>query len=507
MKIKEKILSDKTFNISIWVAMALMLGLGIFISTIKEFWYDEVAVFGYIRSDISIFDMFHYYATIEVTNLPLYTLIAYPFYHLLPASDFFVLLPSIIMSIAACVLMVKLADKIVGRVGGYITLFIVVLSRTMMAKVGTCLRAYSLMILGSVFFIYMLYELYGIKNKNSDVGDEGQTKNKSFIKTMLIACFAGLLLAFSHYFGVLFMAITGAIVIVLIIMKKMNIKMIIPFAFSGVIFTAWFVYAFATTDKDVSSFWIAPPTLISVADMFGYVLSGSIVLLAIWGMSVIYTIVKAIVTKNFFNIHVFNVAIVALITGVIFIYSAYINPGGGLFEGRYFFVIFPNMVLSIAYYLDGLIKLIGKLKDKKVIYYTLMTVLTIGFIGTACDLIDKNEGAVYYQYDRYNFFAEYIIKAGDIEKDDVILVLNSYDEVGKVTQEGWLDYYLIRQGYTPSRVVEVDDGDLDNIVEDYGEGIRRIYVFGDTDHFDYDGDDFEITDQFSYEKGTVMDRK
>ena len=91
--------------------------------------------------------------------------------------------------------------------------------------------------------------------------------------------------------------------------------------------------------------------------------------------------------------------------------------------------------------------------------------------------------------------------------DDVILVLNSYDEVGKVTQEGWLDYYLIRQGYTPSRVVEVDDGDLDDIVEDYGEGIRRIYVFGDTDHFDYDGDDFEIIDQFSFEKGTIMERK
>ena len=505
MKIKEKLLSNKTFNIAICLAMVLMLGLGIFISTIKEFWYDEVAVFGYIRSDISIFDMFHYYATIEVTNLPLYTLIAYPFYHLLPASDFFVLLPSIIMSIAACVLMVKLADKIVGRVGGYITLFIVVLSRTMMAKVGTCLRAYSLMILGSVFFIYMLYELYEITTPGKT--DNKDAKQSGCGKALVLSSIAGLLLAFSHYFGVLFMAITGAIVIVLILMKKMNIKMIIPFAVSGVIFTAWFVYAFATTDKDVSSFWIAPPTLISVADMFGYVLSGSIVLLAIWGMSVIYTIVKAIVTKNFLNIHVFNVAIVALITGVIFIYSAYINPGGGLFEGRYFFVIFPNMVLSIAYYLDGLIKLIGKLKDKKAIYYTLMTILAVGFIGTALDLLDKNEDAVYYQYDRYNFFAEYIIKAGDIENDDVILVLNSYDEVGKVTQEGWLDYYLIRQGYTPSHVVEVDDGDLDDIVEDYGDGIRRIYVFGDTDHFDYDGDDFEIIDQFSFEKGTVMERK
>ena len=45
------------------------------------------------------------------------------------------------------------------------------------------------------------------------------------------------------------------------------------------------------------------------------------------------------------------------------------------------------------------------------------------------------------------------------------------------------------------------------IVEDYGDGIRRIYVFGDTDHFDYDGDDFEIIDQFSFEKGTVMERE
>ena len=505
MKIKEKILSDKTFNISICIAMALMLGLGIFISTIKEFWYDEVAIFGYIRSDISIFDLFHYYATIEVTNLPLYTLIAYPFYHLLPANDFWVLLPSIIMSIAACVLLVKFADKIVGRVGGYITLFIVLLSRTMMAKVGTCLRAYSLMVLGSVFFIYMLYKLYEITSATKTETDD--VNNKGIKSSMVLTTVAGILLAFSHYFGVLFMALTGLGVLVFILIKRMDIKMFIPFLISGLIFAAWFIYAITTTDKDVSSFWIAPPTLVSVADMFGYVLSGSIVLLAIWGMSVIYTIVKAIVTKDFINIHVFNVAIALAITGVIFIYSAYINPGGGLFEGRYFFVIFPNMVLSIAYYLDGLIKLIGKLKDKKAIYYTLITILSVGFIGTACDLIDKNEDAVYYQYDRYNFFAEYIIKAGDIENDDVILVLNSYDEVGKVTQEGWLDYYLIRQGYTPSRVVEVDDGDLDDIVEDYGEGIRRIYVFGDTDHFDYDGDDFEITDQFSYEKGTVMDRK
>ena len=99
-RIKKRIMSDGIFRCSIIAVLLLLFAYLIKAVGWKEFWYDEVATIGYVRSGLSLWDVLHYYQTIEVTNLPLYAVIEYFFYHFFPPEDIWLLLPGILMTLA-----------------------------------------------------------------------------------------------------------------------------------------------------------------------------------------------------------------------------------------------------------------------------------------------------------------------------------------------------------------------------------------------------------------------
>lgn len=459
---------------------------------LKEFWYDEVATIGYVRSGLSLRDVLHYYQTIEVTNLPLYALIVYGFYHLLPPENIWVLLPGILMTLAGIWLLVRLADRTIGRSAAYAALFMCLCSTTVINRMALELRAYALLFFAAVLVTDRFLRL----------------KDRTDVKQLSIASGAMIVLAFSHYFGVLYLVLLGVGVLVCILRDKKKWKMMLPFLVSAAVFFPWFITAMQATKVDTGSFWIAPPGWTELPETVGYLLGGNYLLCILYGVGFLWMLYDIVVLKQR-DLHrmVYALAGPAMLV-VIFIYSRWINPGGGLYENRYFIAALPCILLTACYGFEKITSLAGKM-HRRIAYG-----IAVGFLVAACaagavrSFSDSRE-----QYARYSYAAERIIMEDDLDDQDVLLVCVSYDDVGGVVLEGWYDYYLFRKGFVANRLIMTQNNSLDAVLQDENTAYagdmpyyKKIYVVGDTDHIVYHGSDYVITEQDFFYKFTVLER-
>ncbi len=459
---------------------------------LKEFWYDEMATIGFVRSGLSLGDVLHYYQTIEVTNLPLYALIVYGFYHILPPENIWLLLPGILMTLAGIWLLVRLADRTIGRRAAYAALFMCLCSTTVINRIALELRAYALLFFAAVLVTDSFLRL----------------KDRMDTKRLCITSGAMIILAFSHYFGVLYLVLLGIGALPSILHDKKKWKLMLPFLVSAIVFLPWFITSMHASKVDTGSFWIAPPGWLELPETVGYLLGGSYLLCILYGIGFLWLLYDIVILKQT-NLHQFIYALTGpIMMTLIFIYSRWVNPGGGLYENRYFIAALPCILLTVSYGIERFMALVGK-SHQRIAYGTAVSLLlTACALGGIRSLSDSKE-----QYARYSYAAEQIIMEDDLKEQDVLLVCISYDEVGGVVLEGWYDYYLFRKGYEASHLIMTQNSSLDAVLKGESEAyagntayFRKIYVVGDTDHIAYHGSDYLITVQDFFYKFTVLKR-
>lgn len=474
------------------VSLFLLLIYMIWAAGLKEFWYDEVATIGFVRSSLSLGDVLHYYQTIEVTNLPLYALIVYGFYHILPPENIWLLLPGILMTLAGIWLLVRLADRTIGRRAAYAALFMCLCSTTVINRIALEFRAYSLLFFAAVLVTDSFLRL----------------KDRMDIKRLCIASGAMIILAFSHYFGVLYLVLLGTGALICILGDRKKWKLILPFLVSAAAFFPWFITAMRASKVDTGSFWIIPPGWTELPETVGYLLGGNYLLCILYGIGFLWLLYDIVVLKQPALYRMIYVLTGPVMMAVIFIYSRWINPGGGLYENRYFIAVLPCILLTASYGIERFMAVVGK-KHRKIAYG-----IAVGFLLVSCTLGGiRSLSNSREQYARYSYAAEQMIMEEDLKDQDVLLVCISYDDVGEVVLEGWYDYYLFRKGYAASHLIMTQNNSLDAVLKDESEAyesntpyFRKIYVVGDTDHIVYHGSDYTITVQDFFYKFTVLER-
>ncbi len=494
-KIENKINKRKTDTVFLGVRVFSLFLLFIYLiwaAGLKEFWYDEVATIGFVRSGLSLGDVLHYYQTIEVTNLPLYALIVYGFYHTLPPENIWLLLPGILMTLAGIWLLVRLADRSIGRKAAYAVLFMCLFSTTIINRIALEFRAYALLFFAAVLVTDTFLVL----------------KDRMDRKRLCIASGAMVILAYSHYFGILYLVLLGTGALICILRDKKKWKLILPFLVSAVVFFPWFITAMHASKVDTGSFWIAPPEWMELPETVGYLLGGNYLLCILYGVGFLWLLYDIVVLKQRDLPRIIYALTGPVMMAVIFIYSRWINPGGGLYENRYFIAVLPCILLTASYGIERFMAVVGK-KHRKIAYG-----VVVGFLLASCTVggrrsfSDSRE-----QYARYSYAAEQMIMEEDLKDQDVLLVCISYDEVGGVVLEGWYDYYLFRKGYAATHLIMTQNSSLDAVLKEESEAyagnspyFRKIYVVGDTDHIVYHGSDYTITVQDFFYKFTVLER-
>lgn len=481
--------SDRVFGTVCALFIFFLFLYLIWAAGLKEFWYDEVATIGFVRSGLSLGDVLHYYQTIEATNLPLYALIVYVFYHVLPPENIWLLLPGILMTLAGIGLLVRLADRTIGRKAAYATLFMCLCSTTVINRMALELRAYALLFFAAVWVTECFLGL----------------KDRTDAKRLCIASAAMVVLAFSHYFGVLYLVLLGVFALVCIFRDRKKWKMMIPFFVSAAVFLPWFLTAMQATKVDTGSFWIAPPSWTELPETVGYLLGGNYLLCILYGVGFLWLLYDIAVLKQRDLPRMVYALMGPAMLAVIFIYSRWINPGGGLYENRYFIAALPCILLTASYGIERFTSL-GRKMPQKIVYGTVAGFLLVSCaIGGIRSFSDSKE-----QYARYSYAAERIIAEGDVDDQDVLLICVSYDDVGSVVLEGWYDYYLFRKGHEASHLIMTQNSSLEAVLQEENGGVpyyRKIYVVGDTDHIVYHGSDYVITEQDFFYKFTALERR
>ena len=463
----------KKKNTLFWCAFAGLLvfftGFLVYGSMAKEFWYDEMAMVGFVCGDTTIPELLHTYLTKEASNLPLYALLLWPIYHIMPAREYCLLSLSVLLTVGATVFLALFAKKRYGQVAAIAIIVMSICSKTVCNRIGLELRAYSLMYFGVAFTLYMLLLLH-----------EKADKHRYVFTTI-----AMLFLLFSHYFGVLLFAILGAGALLLVILRKKKFSYLVPFLISGALFTPWFVLTRLMTDVSASDFWIPRPAFTDIPKTIAYLLGGNPVLTAAFGIAWICLLVPVIKEKRWLSVETVLLAVPVLIPGGIFVYSRYLSSGGGLYENRYFIAVLPAMFLNLAAAFEKCMALEKKYRwVQAAVLLALVPALLWSGHRTRVDMVCQMRDASDPSY--------YMLQQGDVTDADVRIVVLSYDSIGDYRARGWGDFYIKRQGGIDVQIHYTRDPSMEELFEIYAsEGVRKVYVMADKDYLDYRDRDYE----------------
>ena len=351
-KIKS-IVEKKTYMIYMALA-AVMLVFMFYQGGKQSFWLDEMSLLGTITKEKNVCDILNQYLTIDVTNLPVFPLVAALWYRVLPANDrLMLLLPEIAVALS-CIFSALTAELIAGKKSGIFAAILTAVSTKMILSCGFEFRSYGFLLFFGTGALY-----YFFKHMKSD-----SKRDNIMYGVMLV------LTIYTHYMGAILIAALGAAELVSVIKEK-SIKRLIPYVATGVLFAPWFVLMLMKKQKSITSFWPKKPTVPEIARVMRKLLSENEVLFIILIITFLYVLCRVVrywleKRKVSFKLSAILIMswVVLFMLGVVFVYSAVINPAGGFFVQRYFLELVPVMLIIISIGISEAIEFISADRER-----------------------------------------------------------------------------------------------------------------------------------------------
>lgn len=426
---------------------------------VQSLWVDELSSIGYIRSGISFTDMLYTYLFCD-TNLPLYSIILYFYYRIMPYGEQYLLIPSIIFCVGGVWIFSHCVKNMLGERAGVIALCLCCASNALIWQGAWEVRCYSL-----TFF--MAAVAFGCFVKKMQT----PSRISLIVYSIVVALFIS-----THWFASLVLAFYGLVDLLLIISKKMSWKNLFVYVPALLFFLPWTAVAFLSKQEEISNFWGIIPEWKNLLWTILFWLSGrrwlwymcliaGFVCCAKWMLS-IFVKDKC---KDFKSmVGAWCTATIVWVIGIVYVYSRIINPEGSLYIERYFVVIVPPIMFLTVLGLDDFLDRVDKIVESRYIKNRIINKsfgigarIIVGIILISSWVLCYREEyiAIRKPFEKFREAAEYLISDGRIWKEDTLFVAsNRY-----CVLDGFVEYYFEKKGYNePENIV---DGGVHSIAE------------------------------------------
>ena len=395
------------------------------------FWYDEFAQICFSGMDQTLLD------SLLVTDPtpPLFNVLANIWYDLVPYGERWLLLLPQLAMVCGVYICALWGEILGGKVAGVWAGMLVGFSQMVIEQCGFEFRGYGFYLLFAALAFYLHSRLLKKEVQTSLREDMG-------------FCFALIGLLYSHIFGTLIFTGLGCIDAVLIYKRKLSLKRIFVYIFSGLAFLPWALYFLISTGEQAAQSevnWMSAPTLWDVIKLIAYLCGNHILvcaLLAIGFCVVLGSSYQDIKTKCLLVTtmqRLIPLIIPIFVVSLAFLYGILRARYASLWAKRYFTGLFPCCAVICALGAVQIKVWINQTFKKKQmgrvgLVFLALSIFPMFLIKTATG--DTPLGKYYYREVTRVLYAQPDIR------DEKRLILSTMDQF----IEGWEEYYCCKQG-------------------------------------------------------------
>ncbi len=455
-------------NYGFWLVCALLISIQLAFSLRfmgrQYFSLDEVSQIGFIAKRNSWGKIIDYYLTSEVTNLPLWPLLAAVWYRVVPYGEGWMRLITVIFTTASIILLIKAGKSFGGEGTGLLTAVLSCISPIIMQKCGLTFRVHAFWL----FFTALVLWLYIERNRRKE------NTTKDFV--LLGLAMAGL--AYSHYFGCLSIVYLFLLDILPFCRKMLHKKFIISYLIGGGSLIPWFILMLLKRTMNLEEFWPKVPTFESIPKALHYIVGNDEPLFILLILAMIYNLL--VLLKAFRDrdeeleekLYAAGFALMSIIfVFADYVYSAHINTRSGIFVTRYFISCVPAATLSIADFLNRILKVVRERTEvsKGILYGTVMA-FTLLYIGAPNYYYDVKEEVSAPFDNTYGNVRDAIAAEGRLYDADTVVAINA----NRANADGFEEYYLEYGGSGRDvNVMSNEDGDIEERINN----ARYVYIY------------------------------
>lgn len=422
----------------------LLIWMGVFLfanGNIQSFWIDELSTIGYVSTGVSLTDMLKTYLFTD-TNLPLYSILIYYVYRIVPYGEKFLLIPSILFTLLGVVMTSEAMEKIKNQRAGLITFCLCCASNAIIWQGAWEARCYSL-----VFFMSAV-TLWAYIGRTFE-----KTRKREIIYTVSLLFFI-----WTHWFACILIAFYGVIDLIKVICKKESWKTLLCYLPAGLTLLPWLIISFLYKQTTLKSYWAVAPRWKDPVWTILFYVSGRRLLWYICLITGLFILVKYIMNLIFkknsdivLQTGALIVGALIWVIGIVFVYSRIINPEGSLYVQRYFMVTVPHTLLITAWGMEAAINYVQvrtqNIKTGKYICGGAKCVAAVLLAGYLILCYKEEYIAIRKPFEPFREAADYLIEERQIWDDDTLFVgSNKYCGL-----DGFIDYYFRERGYEPPK--------------------------------------------------------
>ncbi|MBD5459267.1 MAG: hypothetical protein HDR27_11930 [Lachnospiraceae bacterium] len=423
-----------------WIpGIILLLWMGIFSfvnGNCQSFWADEIASVGFIRDGLSLSEIMDTYLHIE-NNLPLYPLILYVVYRIMPYGEKFLLIPSILFCLAGIVFLALSMRELKTRRGGLIALCMGASSGILIWQAAWEIRCYALAFMLSTLVLYAYIKKSIEPNR----------------KHMILYSAATAFFFWTHWFAFILMAFYGVVDLLLVILKKISWKHLLSYVPGCLIYFPWLILSFYYKSWGLEDYWSEVPQWKNMAWTILFYLNGNRVLwylCLITGAALLACAIRWLrkpysEEKARVMLAAFCVAAIAWMIGLVFVFSRYLVPSSGLYVERYFTVVQPHILLVTAFGLEYILGFADRIRTTKIAAWA-VRIAVIALLMISFGVCYRNEYvAIRKPFEPYREAADYLIEEKGIwDERSLFIGSNRFCML-----DGFIHYYFEKRGYEP----------------------------------------------------------
>lgn len=399
-------------------------------------WADDLATISFVAENVDFSILMERIMYECGANPPLFYIFAYFWIRVAPYGTIFLKLPSIIFSCLGIWFCGVAAKRIQGERAAVIAVGFSAFSYFLVSYAALTFRCYGLLFMLCPLMIMAYHK---------------RLEQPECLYIHMVYGMINALLLYTNYICMLIVGIMGLFDFWLIIRKRMKLKCLLSYLFTGILFLPLLLYAISGMvglHKVIS--WMQIPDFHSIEEALNLIFNNQwfLVLLFFVGM---VTIVLITFSRNYANllqrrIEDRTVTVIMVIWPVfvfsfMYIYSRYLNPDGSLFIYRYFISILAPAMIVAAIGLDWILVMLSEGYSKRIAnLLSIVSIFGCLFSASFQQLRGLNimPGTVSQPYEQC---IDWIYAHEVAHMDDTLVIITGY--------QGGLYYYGTHGGQRP----------------------------------------------------------